>query len=116
MLALALALLVQGDPVAAAATGLTPAEIEDDKGPDMPFLGATSAGCTITLRGQDRTFALDMSKVEGLARENTFVFVQTDEHKLAIVADVSKPDQAAKLDALAQAMIAVANRCMKQPS
>lgn len=114
MLLLALALQAASvDPVATAAKGLKPAEIEDDNGPDMPFLTAASAGCAVTVRGRDKTFELDMTKTEGVAREDTFVFVAAGGVKLAIVGDASKPDQDKKLTALAQAVIAVANRCTK---
>lgn len=116
MLTAALLLLLQApaaDPVAAAATRLNPAEIEDDNGPDMPFLGASSSGCAVNIRGRDKTFALDMAKVTGLAREDTFVFIAAGTHKLAIVGDASQPDQDAKLTALAQALAAVAGRCTK---
>lgn len=119
MLSFVLALVLQApatDPVAAAATGLSPAEIEDDNGPDMPFLGASSAGCTVTIKGRDKSYTLDMTRTEALSREDTFVFVKAGDQQLAIVGDASKPDQSEKLTALARAFATVAQGCAKPGS
>ena len=116
MLSLMIALMLQAaatDPVAAAASGLSPAEIEDDNGPDMPFLGASSAGCTVVVRGRDKNYTLDMTRTEALSREDTFVFVKAGDVQVSIVGDASKPDQSEKLTALARAIAKVAQACTK---
>ncbi len=107
----ALLLSGQADPVAAAVVGLSPAEIEDDNGPDMPLVAMTSAGCRVEVVGRDARFAVDMTKVAALSLEDTFVFIESGPVRLAIVGDASKPDQAAKLAALATALTTITQRC-----
>lgn len=117
MIALLLALaLAQPDPVAMAAAGLV-AQIEDDNGgPDTMMTSITSQGCAVEITGKGKNWALDMTKVEALALEDTFVYVAAPPHKLAIVGDASKPDQAAKLKALATALGDIATRCRPKSS
>lgn len=103
--------LAQTDPVAVAAAGLI-AEIEDDNGgPDAMMTAIRSQGCTVEITGKDRSWTLDLSKTEALALEDTFIYVVAPPHRLAIVGDVSKPDQAAKLKALVTALGEIATRC-----
>ena len=117
MIALALALAVlaaqaaPADPIAAAAAGLSPAEIEDDNGPDMPLTAISSAGCMVTIIGRDAAFAVDMRQSAAVALEDTFVFVKAGTVQLAIVGDASRSDQAAKLKALATALVDLATKC-----
>ncbi len=112
MIGLLLALaLAQPDPVAMAAAGLV-AQIEDDNGgPDAMMTSITSQGCAVEITGKGRSWALDMTRVEALALEDTFVYIAATPQKLAIVGDASKTDQAAKLKALAAALSGIATRC-----
>ena len=111
MIALPLALAVaQPDPVATAAAGLV-AQIEDDNGPDAKMTSIRSQGCLLAIAGEGKKWSVDMTKVEALSLEDTFVYIAAPPHKLAIVGDASQADQAAKLKALATALGKVAARC-----
>lgn len=109
--ALLLSLQPQSNPIGEAAAGLR-AEIEDDNGPDAMMTAIASAGCTVTIGGvEGRRWTLDMTRTQAVALEDTFVYVAAGEAKLAIVGEASRPDQAAKLRALADALTALASRC-----
>jgi hypothetical protein len=100
------------DPTALAAKGLK-AVVEDDigKGGDRTLLSVRTKGCTTRVKAKGRSWSIDWTKAEGVAREDTFVFIAAPKVRIAIVGDASIPDQDAKLTALAQAMQAVLARC-----
>ena len=102
--------LAQTDPVATAADGLV-AQIEDDNGPDAMMTSIRSEHCSVAITGNGKVWTLDMTKVEALSLEDTFVYIAAPPNKLAIVGDAEKPDQAARLKALAAALRDIAARC-----
>ena len=103
------------DPTALAAKGLN-AVVEDDigKGGDRKLLSVRTKGCTTRVKAKGRSWNIDWTKAEGVAREDTFVFVAAPKVRIAIVGDASIPDQDAKLTALAEAMQAVLARCAQK--
>ena len=98
------------DPIASAAARLT-AVIEEDGRPDVPLRAMATRACRTTLRGRARQWTIDWRRPATITREDTFVFVDAAPVRIAIVADASRPDQAAGLDALTAAMRSVASRC-----
>ncbi len=105
-------IVAPADPIAAAANGLI-AQIEDDNeaGDDSMLLSITTTDCQSVLVGTSRQWTIDWRKAEMVAPGDTFVFIDVPPVKLAIVGDASKPDQAAKLNALFTAMSDVGMRC-----
>ncbi len=126
------------DPIAAAASGLI-AQIEDDNNPggDLQLVSMNTNGCTTTITasgnsgtGEDtnaetdamseapaakaRTWTIDWAVPGSLAPADTFIFIDVAPVKIAIVGDASKPDQAAKLDALFAAMFETQLDCSTQ--
>lgn len=101
---------VASDPIAKAFAGLR-AVIEDDINPDTKIISMKTTGCQTHVVAKARQWTIDWSKAEAVALEDTFVYVVAPPVKFAIVGDASKPDQAAKLRALAVAMREMAERC-----
>jgi hypothetical protein len=99
-----------GDPVAKAIVGLR-AVIEDDVHPDTKLISMKSKGCQTLVVAAARKWTIDWSRAEAVSLEDTFVYVMAPPVKFAIVGDASKPNQAAKLRALAVAMQGMAERC-----
>ncbi len=100
------------DTIALASDGLN-AQIEDDVNPggDSRLVSMKTIGCKTELIGSTRQWTIDWRKTEMVAPGDTFVFVDAPPVKLAIVGDASKPDQAAKLNALYAAMSVIEERC-----
>lgn len=98
------------DPIARALEGLV-AVVEEDGQPDEPLLGMQTRGCETIVTAAGRRWTIDWRRSEGVALHDTFVFVSAPPVRLAIVGDASRPDQAAKLLALNEAMQAIAGRC-----
>lgn len=101
------------DPIGDALKRLTYAEIEDDlsSSPDKTLDAIVTRDCVSEMRAGDRKWTLDWRKITTVGPGDTFVFVQGPGVQLAIVGDVSKPDQAAALSALHMAMQAMRRRC-----
>ncbi len=104
--------VVAADPIAAAADGLN-AQIEDDVNPgdDSRLVSMKTAGCETLLIGTTRQWTIDWRKTQMVAPGDTFVFIDVPPVKLAIVGDVSIPDQAAKMGAMLNAMLDTAAQC-----
>jgi hypothetical protein len=101
---------VTGDPVAAASRGLN-AVIEDDINPDTKLLSMKTTRCKTRVVAVAREWTIDWARAKAIALEDSFVYVLAPPVKFAIVADMNKPDQAAKLRMLTRAMQVMAYYC-----
>jgi hypothetical protein len=98
------------DPIAAALDGLT-AVIEQDGRPDVRLLGMRTRGCQTQVRAPGKRWTINWRHPAAVSLQDSFVFVDAAPVRIAIVADASRPDQAARLRSLSSAMQATARRC-----
>ena len=99
------------DPITAALDGLT-AVIEQDGRPDVRLSGMRTRGCQTQVLGPGRRWVINWRRPAAVSLQDTFVFVDASPVRIAIVADASRPDQAARLRSLSAAMQEIARRCI----
>jgi len=101
------------DPVDTAAQALSPIGIKDGVGLREFFVArTTSTGCVTVLHGTGaEEISIDWKQAEVVAMSEDFLSVRTPSVRLAIVADVERPDQYKKLVALSGAMGRRAKEC-----
>jgi hypothetical protein len=100
-------------PIDAAALGLN-AVIEDDLASDgdHKLLGFRTKGCRTTITAKGRRWKIDWRRTDQAGFADNFIFISAPPSiKLAIVGDASIPDQAARLEALNDAIQAKIIQC-----